>query len=208
MSLRRQAVDLYETTPGATVRGIAQDLGISRGTLREWLHRWGTGRKTGPDGAPAPSPLKPKTGLTGGTAVPAPTGTQTPAQAGAESMEERVARPSGGERRLAGGAGQADPGAGDLPGRRPSMFRGGDDPVEAAFPVRRRPCSHLSGGSGCASWAGVARSSYYAWKQAAPRRAERAAADAALTERIRQIIHGDRAMGALRTRRRTQRRDR
>ena len=92
MSLRRQAVDLYETTPGATVRGIAQDLGISRGTLREWLHRWGTGRKTGPDGAPAPSPLKPKTGLTGGTAVPAPTGTQTPAQAGAESMEERVAR--------------------------------------------------------------------------------------------------------------------
>ena len=25
---RRQAVDLYETTPGATVRGIAQDLGV------------------------------------------------------------------------------------------------------------------------------------------------------------------------------------
>ena len=30
---RRQAADLYETTPGATVRGIAQDLGIERGTL-------------------------------------------------------------------------------------------------------------------------------------------------------------------------------
>jgi transposase len=36
---RRQAVDLYESTPGATVRGIAQDLGIERGTLRHWLER-------------------------------------------------------------------------------------------------------------------------------------------------------------------------
>lgn len=27
---RRQAVDLYESTPGATLRGIAEDLGISR----------------------------------------------------------------------------------------------------------------------------------------------------------------------------------
>ena len=26
---RRQAVDVYESTPGATVRGIAEDLGIS-----------------------------------------------------------------------------------------------------------------------------------------------------------------------------------
>ena len=30
---RRQAVDLYESTPGATLSGIADDLGISRGTL-------------------------------------------------------------------------------------------------------------------------------------------------------------------------------
>ena len=28
---RRQAVDLYESTPGATVRGISDDLGIERG---------------------------------------------------------------------------------------------------------------------------------------------------------------------------------
>jgi transposase len=34
---RRQAVDLYGATPGATVRGIADDLGIVRGTLRHWL---------------------------------------------------------------------------------------------------------------------------------------------------------------------------
>ena len=34
---RRQAVDLYRATPGATLRGIAADLGISRHTLHEWV---------------------------------------------------------------------------------------------------------------------------------------------------------------------------
>ena len=29
---RRQAVELYESTPGATFRGIATDLGITRNT--------------------------------------------------------------------------------------------------------------------------------------------------------------------------------
>ena len=53
-------MDLYETTPGATVRGIAQDLGIERGRLRQWLTWYGTGRKTGVDGRPAPSPLRPR----------------------------------------------------------------------------------------------------------------------------------------------------
>ena len=35
---RRQAVDLYRSTPGATLRGIAADLGISRHTLQLWVH--------------------------------------------------------------------------------------------------------------------------------------------------------------------------
>lgn len=30
---RRQAVELYESTPGATLKGIAEDLGINPGTL-------------------------------------------------------------------------------------------------------------------------------------------------------------------------------
>ncbi len=30
---RRQAVDLYESTEGATLSGIADDLGLARGTL-------------------------------------------------------------------------------------------------------------------------------------------------------------------------------
>jgi transposase len=34
---RRQAVELYESTPGATFRGIAADLGITRNTLKDWV---------------------------------------------------------------------------------------------------------------------------------------------------------------------------
>ena len=58
---RRQAVDLYETTPGATVRGIAADLGVVRGTLRQWLAVYGTGKKTAADGSRARSPLTART---------------------------------------------------------------------------------------------------------------------------------------------------
>lgn len=76
---RRQAVDLYETTPGATVRSIAADLGVVRGTLREWLTVYGTGKKTAADGTPARSPLMSRTG---------------PVEAGREdeSPQERIAR--------------------------------------------------------------------------------------------------------------------
>jgi transposase len=55
---RRQAVDLYESTPGATVRGIAEELGIVRGTLRHWLEAYGTGKKTAADGTLTSSPLQ------------------------------------------------------------------------------------------------------------------------------------------------------
>jgi len=58
---RRRAVDLYESTPGATVRGIAEDLGIVRGTLRHWLEAYGTGKKTAADGTLTSSPLHSKT---------------------------------------------------------------------------------------------------------------------------------------------------
>ncbi len=43
---RRQAVDLYESTPGATFQGIAADLGIARGTLADWVRALGTGTTT------------------------------------------------------------------------------------------------------------------------------------------------------------------
>jgi transposase len=38
---RRQAVQLYESTPGATFKGIAADLGVSRGALAGWVRTLG-----------------------------------------------------------------------------------------------------------------------------------------------------------------------
>jgi transposase len=55
---RRQAVDLYESSSGATVRGIAEDLGIERGTLRHWLDLYGSGKKTAADGSSSRSRIK------------------------------------------------------------------------------------------------------------------------------------------------------
>jgi transposase len=78
---RRQAVDLYESTPGATVRGIAEDLGIVRGTLRHWLEVYGTGKKTAADGTLTSSPLQSKT-----------TTKTTAAELGNETPEQKVAR--------------------------------------------------------------------------------------------------------------------
>lgn len=78
---RRQAVDLYESTPGATVRGIAEDLGIVRGTLRHWLEVYGTGKKTAADGTLTTSPLQSTT----------PPNT-TPGRGEDESLEAKVAR--------------------------------------------------------------------------------------------------------------------
>ena len=58
---RRQAVDLYESTPGATLKGIAEDLGIARGTLAEWVRALGTGATTAPIGAARQPSGRPET---------------------------------------------------------------------------------------------------------------------------------------------------
>jgi transposase len=58
---RRQAVDLYESTPGATLRGIADDLGISRGTLADWVKTFGTGSTTAPISSPRSPAGRPET---------------------------------------------------------------------------------------------------------------------------------------------------
>lgn len=54
---RRQAVDSFESTPGATLRGIAADLGIARGTLSHWVDLHGTGKKTAIDGTTSTRPM-------------------------------------------------------------------------------------------------------------------------------------------------------
>ncbi|EYR61791.1 transposase [Actinotalea ferrariae CF5-4] len=92
---RRQAVDLYESTPGATVRGIAEDLGIVRGTLRGWLEVYGTGKKTAADGTLTSSPLQSKPA----TPVPAGAADETPEQKIAR-LQARVAELEVSEKKL------------------------------------------------------------------------------------------------------------
>jgi len=60
-AFRRQAVDLYESTPGATLKGVADDLGIARGTLAEWVRALGTGATTAPISTPRPPTGRPET---------------------------------------------------------------------------------------------------------------------------------------------------
>jgi transposase-like protein len=62
---RRQAVDLYESTPGATLRGIADDLGISRGTLADWVKALGTGSTTASISCPRTPAGRPETAAPG-----------------------------------------------------------------------------------------------------------------------------------------------
>jgi transposase len=42
---RRQAVDLYKSTPGATLRGIPAGLGIERATLARWVEVYSSGKE-------------------------------------------------------------------------------------------------------------------------------------------------------------------
>ena len=57
---RRRAVDLYESTPGATLKGIAADLGVSRGALKEWVDKLGSGTMTAGAAPVAPSRGRPE----------------------------------------------------------------------------------------------------------------------------------------------------
>ena len=41
---RRRAVELYESTPDTTFQAIANDLGISRGALKTWVTKYGSGQ--------------------------------------------------------------------------------------------------------------------------------------------------------------------
>src|SRR5690348_7010354 len=60
---RRQAVDLYRSTPGATLRGIAADLGISRHTLNDWARAQ---TATAPTAGDAPGGGSSRPGRAGG----------------------------------------------------------------------------------------------------------------------------------------------
>jgi transposase len=50
---RCRAVDLHGSSSGATLKGIAADLGISRGALKEWVDKLGSGATAAPGSAPS-----------------------------------------------------------------------------------------------------------------------------------------------------------
>ncbi|WP_115931751.1 IS3 family transposase [Citricoccus muralis] len=176
---RRQAVDLYESTPGATVRGIAEDLGIVRGTLRHWLQAYGTGKKTAADGTLTTSPLQ-------SNAAP-------PGPSEEESLEQRVARLEAENAALRVQATKLTTER-EILQKAAKYFGRGDALVSrfqfvadnsATYPVKRL-CELLE----------VRRSSFYAWQAGAPARAQRAAADAELEARIRKVHAADNTVGA------------
>ena len=53
---RWRSVELFESTPGATLQGIAADLGIARGTLAAWVSALGSGT-TASTGSPPTPPI-------------------------------------------------------------------------------------------------------------------------------------------------------
>ena len=95
---RRQAVDLYESTPGATLKGIAADLGVERATLKRWVGLCGTGKKTGTDGSTSTSSSSPA--RTSGNAQAGPARPESPA-AKIARLEARVAELEASEKKLA-----------------------------------------------------------------------------------------------------------
>jgi transposase len=80
---RRQAVDLYESTPGATLKGIAADLGVERATLKHWVDRYGTGKTTAPDGTTTTRPVSSHRSSRRSGSQPS---------AGPETPEQKIAR--------------------------------------------------------------------------------------------------------------------
>jgi transposase len=51
---RAEAVALYRSRPGATIKSVADDLGINHETLRNWI-RLDDGRRTGSPATAAPT---------------------------------------------------------------------------------------------------------------------------------------------------------
>ncbi|WP_442939474.1 IS3 family transposase [Nonomuraea sp. SYSU D8015] len=159
---KADAVALYLSDPGRTLASVAEDLGISRETLRNWVRQAqaeGTAgaKKRGPHKRPARGPLS-------SDDVLEEENKQLKARIRELEMERDILR------RAAKYFGRRD--------ELVSRFEFVDDHA-GAFGVKRL-CRVLK----------VSRSGFYRWRKAAPARAERAAADAALAAEIRQI-HGE-----------------
>ncbi|MCX5126839.1 IS3 family transposase [Streptomyces sp. NBC_00347] len=163
---KADAVALYESTPGATYKSIAADLGINRATLREWVLRDRERR--------------------GVTAAGVKLAAAHRAAASADPdervrrLEARVAELEASERKLATER--------DILRKAAKYFRRDElvmsrfqfvDDHRATFGVKRL-CQVL----------GVNRSSYYKWLAGAEARAIRQREDLVLAEQIRRV-HGE-----------------
>jgi transposase len=74
---RADAVALYHSRPDATIRSVAEDLGVNPETLRNWI-RLADGRRSGP-AVVRPEPAVPQSGSS-----------QTPAEAENAALRRRV----------------------------------------------------------------------------------------------------------------------
>ncbi|PVU81405.1 IS3 family transposase [Cellulomonas sp. WB94] len=165
---RRDAVELYRSTPTATVAGIAADLGIMDTTLSGWIKAAGVAIR----GQSRPASTAPPPG-------------ETPEQE-LVRLRSRVRELEDSERKLSTER--------EILRAAAKYFGRGDELVsrfqfvadhQSTFEVKRL-CQVVQ----------VARSSFYKWLSAAPARAARQTADAALAARIAAVHATDSACGA------------
>ncbi|MFE0726629.1 IS3 family transposase [Streptomyces rochei] len=165
---KADAVALYASTPGATYKSIAADLGINRATLREWVLR-----------------DRDRRGVTTAATKPAVARREAVASADPDErvrqLEARVAELEASERKLATER--------DILRKAAKYFAGGDELVISRFQFVddhrdtyevKRLCQVLN----------VNRSSYYKWLATAQARAARQHQDRVLAEEIREV-HGE-----------------
>ncbi|WP_326771418.1 IS3 family transposase [Streptomyces sp. NBC_01445] len=164
---KADAVALYESTPGATYKSIAADLGVNRATLREWVLR--DRERRGAGAAAAKPGTRPR------EAVPSADPDERVRQ-----LEARVAELEASERKLATER--------DILRKAAKYFRR-DELVRSRFQFVddhrdtyevKRLCQVLD----------VNRSSYYKWLAGAEARATRQHQDRLLAEEIREV-HGE-----------------
>ncbi|MDX3784782.1 IS3 family transposase [Streptomyces europaeiscabiei] len=164
---KADAVALYESTPGATYKSIAADLGVNRATLREWVLR--DRERRGITAAAAKPGARPR------EAAPSADPDERVRQ-----LEARVAELEASERKLATER--------DILRKAAKYFRR-DELVRSRFQFVddhrdtyevKRLCQVLD----------VNRSSYYKWLAGAEARAARQHRDRVLAEEIREV-HGE-----------------
>ncbi|MCX5064209.1 IS3 family transposase [Streptomyces sp. NBC_00201] len=162
---KADAVALYESTPGATYKSIAADLGVNRATLREWVLR-----------------DRERRGVTATVGRPAARPREAMASADPDErvrqLEARVAELEANERKLATER--------DILRKAAKYFGRGDELVRSRFQFVddhrdtyevKRLCHVLD----------VNRSGYYKWLAGAEARAARLHKDRVLAEEIREV---------------------